>query len=155
MKIISHRGNLEGLTPSRENSPSFIDEAINSGYDVEIDLRINDGELYLGHDKPQYKIKEEWLSKRREKLWIHAKDSEAFFWLHKRGKTYRYFWHTNEDYTLISNGIIWCHDIKKHNKQCIIPLLSEEQIAAQNKIDAFGICTDFVLKVKNKLKEKK
>ena len=40
MKIISHRGNVRGAIPDRENRPSYIDCAIGNGYDVEIDLRI-------------------------------------------------------------------------------------------------------------------
>ena len=50
MKIISHRGNIKGPLPDQENRPSYIDCAMGSGYDVEIDLRIVDGELWLGHD---------------------------------------------------------------------------------------------------------
>ena len=53
MKIISHRGNIRGAIPDKENRPSYIDCAIGSGYDVEIDLRMIDGELWLGHDEPQ------------------------------------------------------------------------------------------------------
>ena len=48
MKIISHRGNIRGASPDKENRPSYIDCAIGSGYDVEIDLRMIDGELWLG-----------------------------------------------------------------------------------------------------------
>ena len=40
MKIISHRGNIEGPNSSTENFPDQINDCINRGYDVEIDLRI-------------------------------------------------------------------------------------------------------------------
>ena len=46
MKLISHRGNLNGRIPERENHPDYIDEAIEAGYDVEIDIWLNDGVLY-------------------------------------------------------------------------------------------------------------
>ena len=61
MKIISHRGNIRGAVPDKENRPSYIDCAIGSGYDVEIDLRMIDGELWLGHDEPQYRIEHSCL----------------------------------------------------------------------------------------------
>lgn len=61
MKIISHRGNLDGPTPDRENSPDFIKKALKSGYHVEIDLRIIDGKFWLGHDGPQYEVVSEFL----------------------------------------------------------------------------------------------
>ena len=54
MKLISHRGNLEGPNPERENHPDYIYEAIQAGYDVEIDIWFVDGKFKLGHDEPQY-----------------------------------------------------------------------------------------------------
>ncbi len=41
MKIISHRGNVRGPIPEKENRPSYIDCALGNGYDVEIHLDIN------------------------------------------------------------------------------------------------------------------
>ena len=61
MIIIAHRGNVDGPNPERENSPDYIDEALSMGYDVEIDLRSKDKQLFLGHDKPQYPLKLGWL----------------------------------------------------------------------------------------------
>ena len=56
IKLISHRGNLNGVNPDRENSPSYIQKAIFAGYDVEIDVRWwNDG-IWLGHDTPDWEV---------------------------------------------------------------------------------------------------
>ena len=41
MKLISHRGNLLGRFPEFENSPKYIDLAIETGFEVEIDLKFN------------------------------------------------------------------------------------------------------------------
>jgi aryl-phospho-beta-D-glucosidase BglC (GH1 family) len=68
MILISHRGNLNGPNPERENSPKYIDEAIEAGYDVEIDIWLNDGILYLGHDSIQYETSLQWLKNRKDKL---------------------------------------------------------------------------------------
>jgi len=38
MKLISHRGNLFGPNPTNENNPDYILNAIELGYDVEIDV---------------------------------------------------------------------------------------------------------------------
>ena len=38
MKLISHRGNLSGPIPESENNPSYITNAINKGFDVEVDF---------------------------------------------------------------------------------------------------------------------
>ena len=77
MKIISHRGNVRGPIPDKENRPSYIDCAIGNGYDVEIDVRLIAGQLWLGHDEPQYKVEHSWLQPRKEYLWIHCKDLAA------------------------------------------------------------------------------
>ena len=77
MKAISHRGNIKGPVPDKENRPSYIDCAIGNGYDVEIDVRSIDGELWLGHDEPQYKVEHKWLWIRRKNLWIHCKNLQA------------------------------------------------------------------------------
>ena len=77
MKIISHRGNIRGPVPGRENAPSYIDCALGNGYDVEIDVRSVNGELWLGHDEPQYKITWNWIFHRQFNLWLHCKDLEA------------------------------------------------------------------------------
>ena len=54
--LISHRGNLNGKQPHRENHPSYIDEALNLGYDCEIDFWYHEDKFWLGHDTPQYEI---------------------------------------------------------------------------------------------------
>jgi hypothetical protein len=51
MKLISHRGNLIGPNVL-ENSPKFLIQAIEKGFDVEVDIRLIDKKWYLGHDNP-------------------------------------------------------------------------------------------------------
>ena len=61
MRLISHRGNTSGPNPSRENHPDYIHEAIDKGFEVEVDVwRLGD-KWFLGHDKPQYEIEEQFL----------------------------------------------------------------------------------------------
>ena len=47
MILISHRGNLDGKNESEENNPLYIEEALNAGYEVEIDVWYKYGEFYL------------------------------------------------------------------------------------------------------------
>ena len=63
--LIAHRGNTEGRNIAKENSPLYIDDAISKGFDVEIDLRLVNEQLFLGHDLPQYKIEFNWLNQRK------------------------------------------------------------------------------------------
>lgn len=53
MKIISHRGNLEGPTSvNKSNSVSSLWEACKLGFGIETDLRNFNGELVISHDLP-------------------------------------------------------------------------------------------------------
>lgn len=152
--LISHRGNLGSLDPSKENSPHYIDEAILSEYDVEIDVRYIDGKLYLGHDTPDYETSLEWLLGRKHNLWVHCKNFAALSYL--IDKELRTFYHQKENHTIINNcNLIWSHQLDEANEKSIIPLLSEEDIINHNSyIPVYGICSDFVSTLYSKLKIK-
>ena len=64
MILISHRGNINTVNLERENTKSYIQEAIDLGYDVEIDVRYADDKFWLGHDEPDYEVELEWLLER-------------------------------------------------------------------------------------------
>ena len=154
MIYISHRGNLDGPNIDRENSLSYIDEAIERGYDVEIDLRMKGGCLYLGHDEPQYPVDYEWLFQRREKLWIHIKDYDSLIWISKRHEQFKYFCHESDRYTLTSNGYIWSHDLQnKMTNKCIVPLLDREQVLNYEQRDYYAVCSDFIFYCEGEIKD--
>jgi hypothetical protein len=103
MKFYAHRGNLDGRIAERENQPEYIDEAIQQGFGVEVDLWKVGDRIYLGHDEGQYDIDEKWLLSRSFFLLIHAKNREAFDYCLKR--SFHTFWHTDEDYVMTSWGL--------------------------------------------------
>ena len=137
MKIISHRGNVRGPLPDKENRPSYIDCAIGNGYDVEIDVRLIDGQLWLGHDGPQYKVEHSWLQPRKEYLWIHCKDLEAA----QECCEYQSFCHTSDPYTYTTTGKVWLHDLSMKVNDAIIPLIEDPIIYLAQK--PYAICTDY------------
>ena len=139
MKLISHRGNVRGPLADRENRPSYIDCAIGNGYDVEIDVRLIAGQLWLGHDGPQYKVEHSWLQPRKEYLWIHCKDLAAA----KECWEYQSFCHTSDPYTYTSTGKIWLHDLSmKIDNNVIIPMIDDIDYAPM-KGKPYAICTDY------------
>lgn len=145
MKIISHRGNLIGPNPLRENSPDYIEEAISEGFDVEIDLRVEDDQCYLGHDDSQYFVTMEWLRKYKDVFWIHCKNTEALEKISSASIRFNYFYHESDQYTLTSMGIGWVLVGKIPFSKAIIVLpenvdfyhLNPEYIER-----SYGICTD-------------
>jgi len=139
-KLISHRGNVNGKILNNENHPEYIDEAINAGFDVEIDMWWTDGRVYLGHDKPQYEVDDKWLGERIDKLWIHCKNVDLLPWI--QNTNLHYFWHQNDDYTLTSNNIIWVYPGKKltANSICVMPELNGLDKYILN--ECLGVCSD-------------
>lgn len=144
MVLVSHRGNIDGKNIELENNPSYIDTAIEKGYDVEIDLWVDNDGLYLGHDEPTFPIKIEWLQKRNHKLWIHCKNHKALETLY--GSEFHYFWHHDDDVTLTSRGIIWAHPKIQPLKNSIAVLPDNYN---WNLDDCMGICSDYIKKYEN------
>ena len=139
MILISHRGNINGKIVERENHPSYIDEAINLGYDVEIDMWWIDGKTYLGHDVPQYEVDDEWLTKRINKLWVHCKNIELLNWI--RSTTLHYFWHEEDTLTLTSQNQIWAYPGKQPilGSIAVMPEINKDNISL-----CIGICSDYI-----------
>jgi hypothetical protein len=147
MILISHRGNVNGPNKERENGLDYIDEAINAGYEVEIDLWSREGKLYLGHDAPQYAVAVEWLENRLTKLWVHCKNIEALevaYWF-KDMRHLNYFWHETDTVTLTSQGFIWAYPGKQPiiNSIAVMPELYEEDTK-----HCIGICSDYINRYK-------
>jgi len=158
MILISHRGNLSGPDPTKENSPSYILAAIAANYDVEIDLRMLDGKLYLGHDRADYQVVFDWLLSLRDKLWIHCKNYEAIKFM-SECQIFRWFCHQNDMAGIVMDGYfsgyLWYSDLSSlPHPKCIIPLLSREQVDAYPKeflAACGGVCSDYIEELRNNL----
>jgi len=151
MLLISHRGNIDGPN-NLENSPDYIRKAIELGFNVEVDLQYLAGEWWLGHDNPQYKIQSPYTEFNNDKIWWHCKNFAALEILQNSGLNY--FWHQEDDHTLTSKGFIWTYPGKEIGKRNIVVMpentLSLSQIY---KLNCYGICSDYVLNIKNNLKK--
>lgn len=141
MILISHRGNVDGIIKEKENNPKYIQEAINLGFDVEVDVRYEKGDFYLGHDFAQYKVKKKFLL--NNKIWCHAKTGESLMALKKINA--HYFWHQEDDYTITSKGYFWTYPKIKllSNSICVLP-----EHGNYKEFDCLGICSDFINKYK-------
>jgi hypothetical protein len=138
--LISHRGNLNGPNIKLENNPEYVCEAYKKGYHVEIDVWKIKSKWYLGHNRAQYgPINYDFLLK--PKLWLHAKNGDAFYHLIKN-KCVNVFWHTTEDWILTSRGFIWTHPKKMlyPDSICVMP---ENGYTGKIK-KCYGICSDFI-----------
>lgn len=148
MIYIAHRGLFLGPDLTKENHPGQIALAIEKGYHVEIDLRLIDSKLVLGHDSPNYEINQYWL--RNNKLWIHCKNIEALVYLAKHSWKYNFFYHENDQYTLTSFGFIWTFPGKDLTDQSIMVMPEHVDKTLNNaKIaNCYGICSDYIEEIK-------
>jgi hypothetical protein len=152
MKLIAHRGNTNGSNTDIENSPKQIDKCIEQGYNVEIDVRYDDNSdtFWLGHDTPDYSVTWKWLNERVEYFWIHCKDIGTLHKFSVSANEYNYFWHQNDDFTLTSKNYIWTYPGKPFTTNSVIvcPEWGEPNWDSLKYEKCYGICTDFVEKIK-------
>lgn len=149
MILIAHRGNLTGAMPGRENTPEYIDNAIKLGFDVEVDVWGIEGKLWLGHDKGVKSISTGYLHDYFDRLWVHCKNLEAISIIHEHAPFIRHFWHQRDDYTMVSNGLVWCYPGKRPPTKHGIVVLPELLMTMDSIKDywqqgVYGICSDFV-----------
>jgi hypothetical protein len=146
MIFISHRGNINGINLERENDPKYVLEAINKGYECEIDVWFVKDRLYLGHDEPQYEINLKFLQ--NDKFWCHAKNLLALEYMLLHGV--HCFWHQSDDYTITSKGVIWAYPGKELSKNSICVMPERHTDAPKKEINHAGICSDYIEKYRRK-----
>lgn len=139
MKIISHRGNINGINIDLENNPIHI-ENLSKIIDCEIDVWMIDNNLFLGHDAPQYKINKSFLKK--PNLWCHAKNLTALNFMLNEGIIC--FYHNTDDFTLTSNGFIWTYPLKESCEKTIIVDNRKNWNIINNYTKCYAVCTDYI-----------
>lgn len=139
---IAHRGNINGPVEGRENSPEYLLEAILQGYEVEVDLWMVDEKPFFGHDEPQYPVSQGDFIKIAEKAWFHCKNVEALAFLKKFAQYIKYFWHQEDDYALVSNGMIWTHKGRSTVADSVLVDLDLTETSGYGNM--YGVCSDYV-----------
>lgn len=138
---IAHRGNINGRIEGRENAPDYLLEAILQGYEVEVDLWMQDETAFFGHDKPQYTVSQADFIRIADKAWFHCKNVEAMEFCAPLAQYLRYFWHQEDDYALVSNGMIWTHQGRPTTSSSIVVDLDLASTFGYGNVH--GVCTDY------------
>ena len=141
MIYISHRGNISGPNEKFENKIEYVQNALDKGYEVEVDVRFKNDKFFLGHDNNQFEVDKNFLL--NKKIWCHAKTKDALSALEKIKA--HYFWHQEDDYTITSRGFVWTYPGKSllTNSICVLP-----EVANYNEINCLGICSDYIERYK-------
>lgn len=143
---IAHRGNIDGPVPDAENNPAYVQNAIKSGYQAEVDFWIIDNIIYFGHDAPQYEIDPYFIIKNITDLWLHCKNLNALDFVLSMPKAYKAFWHQEDDFTITTNGYIWTYPGKPTTNKSILVC---KDVPDQNmlSLDIAGICSPYIGRV--------
>lgn len=145
MKLIAHRGNINGPIPEKENRPDYIINAIVSGFYVEIDVWQIGGDIFLGHDAPQYKIDISFFDHQVKKwVYAHAKNIPALEWLIANG--INCFSHDKDNAVLTLGGEIWTYPghLLTERSICVMPEWTSENWSPNQINNVAGICSDYV-----------
>lgn len=140
MIIIAHRGLLKGPDKSLENHPQQIENAIDENFCVEVDVRVIDNRIFLGHDAPDYEVGIEWLKSISPFMWAHCKNVDALLFFKQRKQDFHFFWHEEDTLTLTSKGFIWVYPGKQpvRDSVAVMPELHNDDVT-----ECYGICTDY------------
>lgn len=152
MIYIAHRGLFDGPNKKLENNPFQVEHALSLGYDCEVDLWAVNGELWLGHDAPQYMIDEQFVN--NIGLWIHAKNLAALRYL--RSTQAQYFWHENDKFTLTSRELIWTNPGNDLTSISVMVMPEHVDQSLESAINAqcYAICSDYIEHIKNERNKK-
>lgn len=147
MRYIAHRGNMTGPS-ALENHPDHIREALQAGFDVEVDVWLIDGDIWFGHNEPQYPAHITVLNNR---YWLHCKNIEALrFFGGIEINEANVFWHESDDYTLTNKRFIWTNIGKDLTGRSIMvmPEITDSTLENTLDVDCAGICSDWIQKIK-------
>lgn len=148
-KHICHRGNLYGPNKQEENNPSVLIQREIEGLAVEVDVWYHEGGVWIGHDRPEYKVTWDWLAASRNRL-LHAKDGKTLEFLlqesGKRGIDLHIFYHTEEDYVVTNKGIVICYPGKPLLKGSLCMMPERARYSVADIQNVFCVCSDSLRK---------
>jgi len=159
MRYISHRGNIHNRQVDHENTPEYIQEALDKGFDVEVDVWVLNGSVWLGHDNPKIKLPHNLFL--HPKLWFHCKNVAAFNYfvsIHGLVPHVNYFMHNNDPMAITSQKYYWVHPewigsfmdmTNSHMERYIAVMPSQHAYMLVQLVENFGgICADNIFSLK-------
>ena len=140
MNLIAHRGNTQGIKSERENTNSYLLDALELGFYIECDIMYHQDELWLGHDYPVEPVNPIIL--KNPKTIAHAKDIPSLIELHRRN--IHCFWHEEDRVTHTNRGLIWCYpgEHPRYANSILLDLHGKPVPPEAITWDIWGICSD-------------
>jgi len=139
---ILHRGLMNGPDPEKENKEELLWDRLSEGWDVEVDVWMVDGKLWLGHNKPTDLLQDVRLLESSH-VWIHCKNIPMLQYMTEKKPGAPFFAHDTDDAVLTSNGYIWCYPGFQAGRQSIVVM---PERVPDMKVDMAligGVCSDY------------
>lgn len=157
MKLIAHRALRDGPNSQLENHPLEIVECLNLGFDVEVDVWLNNGQWSLGHNAPTYSVDFEFLN--RPQLWLHVKNwhaADKLVELYHSGYDLNFFDHNKDQRTLTSKGYWWSQPglPAGHRGVVVMPEWTTGALQIEDALQfkCWGLCSDWVNRLQQALR---
>ncbi len=173
MIVIAHRGLMQGPNDQTENSPEAIEQAINAGFMVEVDINTlaftgwtidtessaagEKHDFVIGHEGGcYYPVTLDYVIDIAPYTYFHCKDLTVLnHLLHLRCVPYLFF-HDKDAGVMTTDGKIWTYPGQPVYKNSIAVLPEnwnpdislEANLNATKELDCYGICTDWAWQVR-------
>ena len=145
--LISHRGNIHGMNPGRENDPVYVQEAIHQGYYVMVNVwLVGESSVALGTLRPTYPVDISFL--RNRCIICEAMTEETLNFLISQQV---HCFMTGQDRTkLTSGGLIWYRSNQKITPRTVMymPEWYIPDIESLADFRCAGICSDRVGRIR-------
>ena len=148
MRLISNKGNISGVSEN-ENNPEQIQNAIDNGYEVKVNLWLKDNKLYTGNNEAEHLFSLEFLETNHSKLWLQCHDIELikrFSEIDPLGLKINYFWIDNGNVVRTSKGV-W---IVRENEPFDGCVYLNPEINELDYSKCLGLISDRILNYKEK-----
>jgi hypothetical protein len=145
MLLISHRGNVDGMNPDRENSIPYINGALNLGFSVMVDVWFVGGTLALGNHRPQYGINAEFL--RNPQIICKARSAATLNAL--MDMDLHCFANDRDDYSVTTEGYVWIYPGCASPPRGILymPEFNYKDVRDVADIGCAGVCSNWIIRI--------
>lgn len=150
--LISHRGNTTGIDPMKENSPEYIQSALDKGFHVVVDVwLVGRVHLALGTEQPRFPTTIEFL--KDNKIICRAKSAETLEYL--LVQSVHCFMHDRDSHVLTNGGLIWTVPGKPIMSRSVFTMPEHilPDISSMALLTCAGVCSDRIQEIKDKREE--
>lgn len=136
--IIAHLGNIDGRQPKRENTLTYLNEALKAGWHICVDVVFRNGGFCLPNERGMTPAPPAFFSKQR--VWCRTRDADTLDALCNVGA--HAFFASTDPMTLTSSQFVWTlppANLSPRAIACFPELTDADWL---ERFEPAGICTN-------------